>query len=96
MSARTSLAQRTRATSGSKPRPTGPSAYGNERAQAQFLNWATNGGYVMRTTISAAALLLAIGLAGPAFAQATEGGKQPAKEGVQAGQEPSAAKDKAK
>ena len=50
----------------------------------------------MRTTISAAALLLAIGLAGPAFAQATEGGKQPAKEGVQAGQEPSEAKDIAK
>src|SRR5512134_1653679 len=43
----------------------------------------------MRMTISAAALIIAAGLAGPAFAQtATQGGKDPAKPGVQSGQQP--------
>jgi hypothetical protein len=41
----------------------------------------------MRTTISAAALIIAAGLAGPVLAQTTQGGKQPAQPGVQSGQQ---------
>ena len=48
----------------------------------------------MRTTISLSALVIAAGLAAPALAQtATEGGKQPAKPGVQSGQQQSDSKD---